>query len=84
MRSVAYRDLTAQLYQARRTTETQCVGGTGSVTNYLYTFVAAWNPERRGWIKMARRLIAESKRLGTVRIELASTGQTAAMANRWF
>src|SRR3954451_4036722 len=36
--------------KGRKTTETQFVGGTESVTNCLYTFVAAWNPERRGWI----------------------------------
>lgn len=34
----------------RRTTQTQFVGGTQTVTNCLYTFVAAWDPRRDGWI----------------------------------
>ncbi|MFL5284560.1 MAG: hypothetical protein ACJ8AW_27125 [Rhodopila sp.] len=36
--------------KGRKTTETQFVGGTERVRNCLYTFVASWNPERRGWI----------------------------------
>lgn len=36
--------------KGRKTMETQYVGGTQTVKNCLYTFVAAWNPERRGWI----------------------------------
>jgi predicted small secreted protein len=36
--------------RGRRTTQTQFVGGTQTVTNCLYTFLAAWNPQRDGWI----------------------------------
>lgn len=36
--------------RGRRITETQFVGGTQTVTNCLYTFLAAWNPQRNGWI----------------------------------
>ena len=36
--------------KGRKTTETQYVGGTQTVRNCLYTFVAAWSPERQGWI----------------------------------
>lgn len=32
----------------RRTTRTQFVGGTQSVTNCLYTFITAWDPRRNG------------------------------------
>ena len=34
----------------RRTTQTQFVGGTQTVTNCLYTVLAAWDPRRGGWI----------------------------------
>jgi hypothetical protein len=36
-----------------RAIETGCLlytGGTQTVKNCLYTFVAAWSPERQGWI----------------------------------
>jgi predicted small secreted protein len=33
-----------------RTTRTQFVGGTQTVTNCLYTFLAAWDPRRNSWI----------------------------------
>lgn len=36
--------------KGRRTTRTQFVGGTQTVTNCLYTFLAAWDPRRDGWI----------------------------------
>ena len=36
--------------KGRKTTETQFVGGTETVTNCLYTFVAVWNSERKGWV----------------------------------
>lgn len=36
--------------RGRRTTRTQLVGGTQTVTNCLYTFLAAWDPRRDGWI----------------------------------
>lgn len=36
--------------RGRRTTRTQLVGGTQSVTNCLYTFLAAWDPRRDSWI----------------------------------
>jgi hypothetical protein len=36
--------------KGRRTTLTQFVGGTETVTNCLYTFLAAWNPQRSGWV----------------------------------
>ena len=36
--------------RGRRTTQTQFVGGTQTVTNCLYTFLAAWDPQRNGWI----------------------------------
>ncbi len=36
--------------RGRRTTRTQFVGGTQTVTNCLYTFLAAWDPRRDGWI----------------------------------
>lgn len=36
--------------RGRRTTQTQLVGGTQTVTNCLYTFLAAWDPRRDGWI----------------------------------
>ena len=36
--------------KGRQTKQTQFVGGTQTVTNCLYTFIAAWNPQRNGWI----------------------------------
>ncbi len=36
--------------KGRRTTQTQFVGGTQTVTNCLYTFLATWNPGQDGWI----------------------------------
>jgi predicted small secreted protein len=36
--------------RGRRITQTQFVGGTQTVTNCLYTFLAAWDPQRNGWI----------------------------------
>jgi hypothetical protein len=36
--------------KGRKTTETQYGGGTQTVKNCLYTFVAAWSPERQSWI----------------------------------
>jgi predicted small secreted protein len=36
--------------KGRRNTQTQFVGGTQTVTNCLYTFLAAWDPQRDGWI----------------------------------
>ncbi len=36
--------------KGRRITQTQFVGGTQTVTNCLYTFLAAWDPRRDGWI----------------------------------
>ena len=36
--------------KGRKITETQFVGGTQTVSTCLYTFIAAWNPERNGWI----------------------------------
>jgi len=34
----------------RKTSDTQFIGGTQTVTNCLYTFIAAWDPGRKGWI----------------------------------
>jgi hypothetical protein len=36
--------------KGRRTTQTQFVGGTQSVTNCLYTFLTVWDPQRNGWV----------------------------------
>ncbi len=36
--------------RGRRTTHTQFVGGAQTVTNCLYTFLAAWDARRNGWI----------------------------------
>lgn len=36
--------------KGRRTTRTQFVGGTETVTNCLYTFLASWRPQQGGWI----------------------------------
>jgi predicted small secreted protein len=36
--------------KGRRTTQTQFVGGNQSVTNCLYTFITAWEPQRTAWI----------------------------------
>lgn len=36
--------------KGRRITQTQFVGGTQTVTNCFYTFLAAWDPPRKGWI----------------------------------
>ena len=36
--------------KGRRTTHTQFVGGTQTVTNCLYTFLATWDPRRNSWI----------------------------------
>ena len=36
--------------RGRRITQTQFVGGTQTVNNCLYTFLAAWDPQRNGWI----------------------------------
>jgi hypothetical protein len=36
--------------KGRRTTLTQFVGGSQTVTNCLYTFIAAWDPGRNSWI----------------------------------
>ena len=36
--------------RGRRSTHTQFVGGTETVTNCLYTFLAAWDPRRSSWI----------------------------------
>jgi predicted small secreted protein len=36
--------------KGRRSTQTQFVGGTQTVTNCLYTFLTAWDPRRDGWI----------------------------------
>ena len=36
--------------KGRRITHTQFVGGTQTVSDCLYTFLAAWNPRRDGWI----------------------------------
>ena len=36
--------------RGRRTTRTQFVGGTQTVTHCLYTFLASWDPRRDGWI----------------------------------
>ena len=36
--------------KGRKTTQTQFIGGTQTVTNCLYTFLAAWDPQRSGWI----------------------------------
>ena len=36
--------------RGRKTTETQFIGGTQTVTNCLYTFFAAWNPQQGGWV----------------------------------
>jgi predicted small secreted protein len=35
--------------KGRRVEQTQFVGGTQSVTDCLYTFIAAWDPQRNGW-----------------------------------
>ena len=36
--------------KGRRSTQTQFVGGTQTVTNCLYTFLTAWDPRWDGWI----------------------------------
>jgi len=36
--------------KGRKTTQTQFVGGSQTVTNCLYTFVAEWDPKRNSWI----------------------------------
>ncbi len=36
--------------KGRKTTQTQFIGGTQTVTNCLYTFYTAWNPQSGGWI----------------------------------
>ena len=36
--------------KGRQIKQTQFVGGTQTVTNCLYTFITAWNPQRNGWI----------------------------------
>jgi len=36
--------------KGRRVTQTQFIGGTQTVTNCLYTFIAAWDTRRDGWI----------------------------------
>jgi predicted small secreted protein len=36
--------------KGRRITKTEYVGGTQTVTNCLYTFLAAWDAGRDGWI----------------------------------
>ena len=36
--------------KGRKTTQTEFVGGTQTVTNCLYTFITAWDPQRGGWI----------------------------------
>lgn len=36
--------------RGRRTTQTQFIGGTQTVTNCLYTFLTAWNPQQGNWI----------------------------------
>ncbi len=36
--------------KGRKTTQTQFIGGTQTVTNCLYTFLTAWSPQRGGWI----------------------------------
>jgi predicted small secreted protein len=36
--------------KGRRSTQTQFVGGTQTLTNCLYTFLTAWDPRRDGWI----------------------------------
>jgi predicted small secreted protein len=36
--------------KGRRITRTRYVGGTQTVTDCLYTFLAAWDPRRDGWI----------------------------------
>ena len=36
--------------KGRRTTQTQFVGGSQTVTNCLYTFLTAWDPRRDGWV----------------------------------
>ena len=36
--------------KGRKTTSTQFVGGSQTVTNCLYTFLTAWSPQRNGWV----------------------------------
>ncbi|HEY4042049.1 MAG TPA: hypothetical protein VGM32_09430 [Rhodopila sp.] len=36
--------------KGRRTTQTQFIGGSQTVTKCLYTFITAWNPQANGWI----------------------------------
>jgi hypothetical protein len=36
--------------KGRKTTSTQFTPGSTTVTNCLYTFIAAWNPQTSGWI----------------------------------
>jgi predicted small secreted protein len=36
--------------KGRRIEQTQFVGGTQNVTDCLYTFISAWDPQRNGWI----------------------------------
>ena len=36
--------------RGRRSTQTQFVGGKQTVTHCLYTFLAAWDPRRDGWV----------------------------------
>ena len=36
--------------KGRKTKQTQFFGGSQSVTNCLYTFYTAWNPQQGGWI----------------------------------
>jgi hypothetical protein len=41
---------TEQDRRGRRSTQTQFVGGTQTVTSCLYTFLTAWDPGRQSWI----------------------------------
>lgn len=36
--------------KGRKTTSTQFTPGSTTVTNCLYTFIMAWNPQTNGWI----------------------------------
>ncbi len=36
--------------KGRKTTQTQYTGGETTVTNCTYTFLTAWDPQRKGWI----------------------------------
>jgi hypothetical protein len=36
--------------KGRKTTQTQFIGGETTVTQCLYTFITAWNPQANGWI----------------------------------